>query len=164
LQVVPELPDDDAAMPDPAPIVADPALVERIRLELGPDLATAFASRLVVQTPEICERLKALVPGFTGQDGAFLAGLRHAVSLDVDRLPTPFLRPALFVLGRQDAVVGYRGAFTLMDQYPRATVAVLDRAGHALPWEQEGVFHALVGEWLTRVEECSATTEYTGPS
>jgi len=37
------------------------------------------------------------------------------------------------VLGRQDAVTGYRGIYGLMDPYPRATVAVLDLSGHALP-------------------------------
>ena len=161
LQVVPEFPDDEEELPDPGPLVADPELVERIRLELGPDLATAFASRLVVQTPEIYERFKTLVPGFSGHDSEFLAELSRSLSFDVDRLPTPFLRPALFVLGRQDRIVGYRGAFGLADQYPRATVAVLDRSGHALPWEQEDLFQALLVDWLMRVEE-SGATESTG--
>jgi pimeloyl-ACP methyl ester carboxylesterase len=40
-----------------------------------------------------------------------------------------------------------------MDAYPRATVAVLDRAGHTLPWEQPEVLKALVAEWLDRVEQ-----------
>ena len=61
--------------------------------------------------------------------------------------------PTLFVLGRQDSVVGYRGAFALMDGYPRATVAVLDRAGHGLPWEQPELFAALGSDWLDRVEQ-----------
>jgi DNA-binding protein WhiA len=34
-----------------------------------------------------------------------------------------------------------------------ATLAVLDRAGHALPHEQPGLLGALVGEWLDRVRE-----------
>ena len=159
LQVVPEFPDDEEPLPDPGPIVADFELVERIRGELGPELAIAFASRLVVQTPEIYERFKALVPGFSRNDAEFLARLPHTVDFDVDRLPTPFPRPALFVLGRQDAVVGYRGPLRLMDTYPRGTVAVLDRAGHALPWEQEGLFRALLVDWLTRVEEGGSTAE-----
>lgn len=37
--------------------------------------------------------------------------------------------------------------------YPRASFAVLDRAGHSLHLEQRGLFEALVGEWLDRVEE-----------
>jgi hypothetical protein len=73
LEVVPEFPADEEEWPTPWPIVADPELVERIRLELG------------------------------------------------------------FVLGRQDGVVGFRGTLNLLDQYPRAMVAVLGRAGHLLP-------------------------------
>jgi pimeloyl-ACP methyl ester carboxylesterase len=37
--------------------------------------------------------------------------------------------------------------------YPRATFAVLDRAGHALPHEQEKLVIALMSEWLDRVQE-----------
>ena len=99
------------------------------------------------------ERVKPLLPGMSRHDADFLARLTQRLSFDVDRLPTPFARPALFVLGRQDSVVGYRAAFGLTDAYPRATMAVLDRAGHGLPWEQEGLLRALVGEWLRRVEE-----------
>lgn len=158
LQVVPEFPDDDdEELPERTPLVSDPDLLERVRLELGPDLATAFQTGLVVQTPQIYERFKTLVPGFRGHDAEFLARLPHTLSFDVDRLPSPFLHPALFVLGRQDAIVGFRGAIGLMDQYPRATVAILDRAGHALPWEQEDVFQAVLRDWLMRIEESKPT-------
>ena len=37
--------------------------------------------------------------------------------------------------------------------YPRGTFAVLDRAGHLLGIAQADLFHALVAEWLDRVEE-----------
>jgi pimeloyl-ACP methyl ester carboxylesterase len=118
---------------------------------LGADVADVFRRNLVVQTPAIYERFKALLPAMTPSDPAFLGRLDTWFSFPVDPLPAPFDRPTLFVLGRQDAVVGYRGAFGLMESYPRASVAVLDRAGHAAPWEQEGVFRALVDEWLTGV-------------
>jgi pimeloyl-ACP methyl ester carboxylesterase len=71
------------------------------------------------------------------------------------------MRPVLFVLGRQDSVVGYRTAVELMDHYPRATVAVLDRAGHILPWEQPAVFNALIRDWLDRVEGWSPGPDAT---
>ena len=87
------------------------------------------------------------------RDDAFLDRLDDWVSFDVDELPAPFRKPALFVLGRQDAVTGFRGVLKLLEAYPRATVALLDRAGHGLPWEQEELFRAIVGEWLSRVEE-----------
>jgi pimeloyl-ACP methyl ester carboxylesterase len=56
------------------------------------------------------------------------------------------------VVGRQDSTVGYAGQWDLLDEYPRATFAVLDRAGHALPHEQPELLGALLREWLRRVE------------
>jgi pimeloyl-ACP methyl ester carboxylesterase len=56
-------------------------------------------------------------------------------------------------MSRQDSVVGYRDAWAILENYPRGTFAVLDRAGHFLAAEQEDLFHALAGEWLDRVEE-----------
>ena len=53
--------------------------------------------------------------------------------------------------GRQDSAVGYARAWELLERFPHATFAVLDRAGHALPHEQPELLHALVAEWLDRV-------------
>ncbi len=47
----------------------------------------------------------------------------------------------------------YHDTYALLDSYPRATFAVLDRAGHMLALEQKSLFRALVNEWLDRVEE-----------
>src|SRR5437763_5070 len=59
----------------------------------------------------------------------------------------------LLVAGRQDSTVGYSRAWELLEQYPHATFAVLDGAGHALPHEQPELLRALVTEWLDRVRE-----------
>ena len=67
--------------------------------------------------------------------------------------PVPFDSPTLILTARQDQIVGYRDIWDLMDSSPRATFAVLDRAGHFLPIEQEGLCPALLREWLDRVEE-----------
>jgi pimeloyl-ACP methyl ester carboxylesterase len=153
LQVVPAIPTDGDVLPERITLVADPAVAEQARAELGPDTAAQFARSLVVQTPAIYERFKELLPAFTGGDAAFLDRLDDALSHDAPA--APFERPALFVLGRQDAVVGFRGVFRLLDSYPRATVAILDRAGHALPWEQRELFQGLVREWSSRVDEAA---------
>lgn len=57
------------------------------------------------------------------------------------------------LVGRQDQVAGYRGAWRILENYPRATFAVLDREGHNLQIEQPQLFNALLGEWLDRVQE-----------
>jgi hypothetical protein len=46
--------------------------------------------------------------------------------------------PTLILAGRQDATVGDAGSWRLLEHDRRASVAVLDRAGHALPHEQAG--------------------------
>ena len=71
----------------------------------------------------------------------------------MDTLDEPLSAPALIVTGRQDAVVGYRDAWSIIENFPRATFAVLDRAGHTLEVDQQPLFRALVNEWLDRVEE-----------
>lgn len=60
--------------------------------------------------------------------------------------------PTLIITGRQDNVVGYHDAWRLIEDYPRATFAVLDMAGHNLQIEQNDVFNALVHNWLDRLE------------
>jgi pimeloyl-ACP methyl ester carboxylesterase len=93
-------------------------------------------------------------------DAEFLTQIReqpekYAFSFDVDNVPEPFPGPSLIVTGRQDSIVGYRDAWDILEKYPRATYAVLDRAGHPLE-EKEGVLSVLINDWLDRVEESIA--------
>lgn len=113
----------------------------------------------VVQSQEYLADFRAAVkPGFATADNAFLERLEanYALSFDVDALREPFPAPTLIVTGRQDSLCGYRNAWDLLDNFPRATFAVLDRAGHGLSVEQRMLFRALIGEWLDRVEEYAA--------
>ena len=41
----------------------------------------------------------------------------------------------------------------LLRRYPRATLAVIDGAGHALPHEQPTLLAALLHEWLNRTAQ-----------
>ena len=88
-------------------------------------------------------------------DGNFLDKIRRhgGFSFDVDKLRKPFPAPCLFIMGRQDHWVGYRDAWNILENYPRATFAVLDHAGHLVSGEQSELCAALVGEWLDRVDE-----------
>ena len=161
LQVVPVMDPDDPnePLPERVTLVSNPALIARIEAELGPETAAFFARHMAVQAPFGYDSFKLLLPGIEQADHTFLDRLspHEAMSFDVDRLATPFLAPTLFLLARQDWVVGYQTALGLIEDYPRATVAVLDRSGHGLPWEQNALFMALAGEWLARVEEATPT-------
>lgn len=95
--------------------------------------------------------INAMPPG----DEAFLRRLRRnrVFSFDVDAPPRPLEAPSLFILGRQDHLVGYRRQWQLLENYPRATFAVLDGAGHLAWGEKTTLCEALVSDWLDRVEE-----------
>ena len=119
---------------------------------LDPAQEAEFRDYFVVQTPEMLRRFQDYVaPGMALTDQAGLERIFQRWELPT----TPeqgeeYANPALILVGRQDATVGYAGAWRLLEHYPRATFAVLDRAGHALPHEQQGLLAALVGEWLDR--------------
>jgi len=113
----------------------------------------------VVQSLEGLAAFRASVkPGLLAADYPFLerVAANYGFSFDVDKLTEPCLAPSLIMAGRQDATCGYRDAWSLLDNFPRGTFAVLDRAGHFLSDEQKGLFRALVSEWLDRVEEYAA--------
>ncbi|MFC7877275.1 alpha/beta fold hydrolase [Isoptericola sp. NPDC057391] len=113
----------------------------------------------VVQTAETWRRTQAEVtPGLEAADPATVArvGAAYAGTFAVE--PRPYDGPTLLLTGRQDSSTGYRDAWRVLEHYPRATFAVLDRAGHNLQIEQPALFDALVNEWLDRVEEATAGT------
>jgi pimeloyl-ACP methyl ester carboxylesterase len=111
----------------------------------------------VIQTPETYARLsKEIHVGIHSADQSFLDRLYsqgYPLTMDVDDLATPFNKPTLIITGRQDNIVGYKDAWDIVEKYPRATFAVLDRAGHNAQIEQPELFNALTHEWLDRVEK-----------
>jgi pimeloyl-ACP methyl ester carboxylesterase len=60
--------------------------------------------------------------------------------------------------GHQDSDVGYRDQWKLLQNYPRATFAVLDGAGHGLAIEQARMFATMTEEWLQRLRAASGRT------
>lgn len=138
-------------VPELRVLVRDPALLARVGAE-----ALDAEDTLVVQTEETWERARREVdPGLDAADPEVVARVAASYAGTFPVEPAPFEKPVLIVVGRQDATTGYRDAWSLVERYPRATFAVLDRAGHALNIEQRGLFEALAGEWLDRVEEAT---------
>ena len=140
-------------LPAPVVLVKDEQLLAR----LTPADREEFEGITVIQTAAVWERFqKEILSGLQLADEPFLTKFQaegYAFSFAVDPLPVPFEKPALVLLGRQDISVGYRNAWNILEDYPRASFVILDRAGHNLQIEQAALFHALVNEWLNRVEE-----------
>ena len=122
------------------------------------------AGLIVVQSPTVVEAVRDVLAEIQLADHTFLARLEAAgpFSFDVDTLPAPFGGPTLMLTARQDHLCGYRDTWDLLDNYPRATFAVLDRAGHFVNIEQDVLCQALMREWLDRVEEWATSRPPTG--
>jgi len=114
---------------------------------------------VAVHSRDTLDRVRAM----SGQDDGgvenskFLEKIRaapekYAFSFDVDSLSEPFLKPTLIITGRQDSMAGYQDAWKILDNYPRATYVLFDRAGHLLD-DKDLMISILVAEWLDRVQE-----------
>ncbi len=111
-----------------------------------------FRGYFVVQTPEMLERYERHVaPAAALVDQAALERIGARWEIATTDAPA-YPGPTLIVAGRLDSTVGYAAATDLVDHYPRASLSVVDDAGHALPHEQPVLLGALVAEWLARVE------------
>jgi len=144
--------DTQRTLPSHKTLVKDPALVSG----LEQNLAEAFKGFAVVQSRELLDAMIAVgLPARKIADYEFLSklGNNYAFSFDVDSLPEPFPGPTLMLMGRQDSACGYHDAWSILENYPRGTFVVLDRAGHGLMFEQRNIFNTLVNEWIDRVEE-----------
>jgi pimeloyl-ACP methyl ester carboxylesterase len=144
----------DPDLPEHRVLFRDPSVLAR----LAPD-EQLWPQVAVVQSMDTLTAFReALKPGWRTIDHALRERIRgrFAFSFDPTDLPQPFEGPSLIVCGRYDVYTGFRDAWRLVDRMPRATYAVLDRAGHGLPAEQTPLFRHLTTEWLDRVEESLA--------
>lgn len=139
----------ERTVPPRTVLVRDPQLIA----SLDPAEAADFTEVAVIESAETLRRFREDVgPGIALADEAALLRIRQRYELT--RSPegaTPYRNPTLILTGRQDSVVGYADVYALLEHYPRATFAVLDRAGHGLQHEQPELFETLVGEWLDRL-------------
>lgn len=128
------------------------------------DVEHEMMGLVVVRSKEYLAQMRAWpqIPEQEQSDYEFLQTIRenpdaYTCSFDIDALPGPFTKPALIITGRQDSSVGYKDAWRMSQNYPRATYVVFDRAGHFLE-EKESLMGPLFNEWLDRVEEATPTT------
>jgi pimeloyl-ACP methyl ester carboxylesterase len=128
-------------------------LAEENLADASPEARARF-SRLVVQRPDILERIeRTKVPASALADPRLTESVRNNFnfSFNLSEPQFPFEAPCLIVNGRQDAMAGYKDMMDAIERYPRATLAVLDCAGHSLGWEQPELFKALTRNWLERM-------------
>jgi len=140
-------------VPEHVVLVKDDILLAKLTSEEAED----FNSSVVVQSEKIYERYQnEVMSGVNMANSDFLQSLMkngYGFSFDVDKINKKFDKPALMLLGKQDDSMGYKDAWNVLENFPRATFAILDKAGHNLQIEQEELFNSLINEWLDRVKE-----------
>lgn len=139
-------------VPEHVVLVKDNELLSKLTSEEAED----FNSSTVVQNERIYERYKnEIMTGVEIANSEFLQSIMkngYGFSFDVDKVNKSFDKPTLILLGRQDDCVGYKDAWSILENFPRATFSILDQAGHNLQIEQEELFNSLINEWLDRVK------------
>ena len=151
--LVPDVPAADGSRDTPPPITihVDAGVFD----DLEEDEAW-IPRALPVHARRMLDEIRAHdMPAYRAVDRGFLDRLAasYLSTGAASRPGSPFARPSLILAGRQDSRVGYRGALALVDEFPRATVAALDLAGHHLGRiERPTLFAALVRDWLERIE------------
>jgi len=127
-------------------IEQDPAAYD----ELEPAQRDGFDEYFVVRTRATARRYREhVVPGTTLVDEAGLGRIFDGWAIDL--ASERFAAPTLIVAGRRDATAGFSHAVELFERYPRATLAVIESAGHALMHERPALLQALLAEWLDRM-------------
>jgi pimeloyl-ACP methyl ester carboxylesterase len=102
-----------------------------------------------VRTPATARRYRDhVVPGTTLVDEVALGRIFAGSTVDV--ACSSLSHPVLIAAGRRDSVVGYTDATALLENYPHATLAVIEDAGHALMHERPDLIAALLRDWLDR--------------
>jgi len=138
-------------LPEPRVLFRDQSFVE----SLAPDVKASFMENHVIQNRQHFKRFEnEIYRAINLANGPMLEKLQangygYRDDINADRVQYDI--PALIITGRQDAVVGYDDTYKILDQYPRATFAILDGAGHNLQIEKTSLFNALVREWLLRL-------------
>ena len=147
-----ELKNKDKQRPTPTFIVRDEALITTLPENTSGAL-DAFAT---VHTSEMLDWLeRCIFPAMAVAHHQFLAKIRSdfEFTFNVNDLQKPFEKPMLFICGKQDSLWGYSDGWVLLSNFPRASYVVLDRAGHAVAFEQNEVVVSLMRDWLNRLNE-----------
>ncbi len=110
---------------------------------------------LTIQTEKVWKRyIEEVRSGVRKSNITLLKKIKrdgYAFRDNVDFLESPFVKPVLVLLGRQDQSVGFRDSFRLADNFPRADFIILDGAGHMLQIEKEAEFSFHTEKWLEKL-------------
>jgi len=142
-------------------------LLELFAMAATPETQQALLETILIQTPEYISKLQtkfdqAVSPALKAADNVILDRirsdeLRYRLSPQYDAGNNKSHDPTLVLTARQDDAVGHRDWLSLLELCPRSTYAILDRATHVMPLDDQAVFEALVKKRLSRPLEWQET-------
>ena len=120
--------------------------------DLGDSERDEYFGYFQVRTAATRERFERFVrPALGRYDAVAVERIMTDDAMDPDPDAAPFAGPAAILVGRDDALVGWRAQRSLIDQHPRGTFAIVADAGHALLHERPELVMAVLDDWLDRV-------------
>ncbi|WP_328323389.1 alpha/beta hydrolase [Kribbella sp. NBC_00382] len=139
----------ERTVPEHVVLESDPAVLAT----LTPEQLADFTEIAVLQTADVLRQYQEDVePGLDAADLRAMARIRRNWALTIAPESGPvYTRPSLILCGHQDSVTGHVDQYALLPHYPRASYAVLDRAGHNLQIEQPALLGVFVNDWLERI-------------
>jgi pimeloyl-ACP methyl ester carboxylesterase len=97
---------------------------------------------------------ESIYPGINSGNEQFLTKYQesgYGFQENIDDLKKTFQEPSLFIMGKQDHIVGYKDSFKIIENYPHASICVIDESGHNVQIEKKKVMKVLTLEWLDRI-------------
>jgi pimeloyl-ACP methyl ester carboxylesterase len=110
-----------------------------------------FSQYNVILTEENYKRYQdEVLSGIKISDKDFLNRVqeKYEFTKNIDSYEKEIEIPVIILTGKQDSVVGYEDAYSIINNYKRVSYLALDGAGHNLQIEQPEVFHSLFNNWL----------------
>ena len=139
---------------EPAPnrVVEDDGAAD----DLADHLRDEYLGYFQVRTAATRERFERyVVPALSRYDADAVDRIMTAAALEPDPDRTPFDGPALIMVGRDDALIGWKAQRSLADRHPRGTFVAVADAGHALIHERPRIVAAALDDLLDRAASAS---------
>jgi pimeloyl-ACP methyl ester carboxylesterase len=141
---------EDRTLPEQTIVYSDNEFLSKLTKE---EVADFSSNQVVLDEYNWKRYTNEVLSGCKIADKEFLAKVQKRYGFSFSLEEVEFHKPSIFILGKQDSIVGYKDAFNILNKFSRGTFAVLDRAGHNLQIEQSQLFNSLINDWLDRVEE-----------
>jgi pimeloyl-ACP methyl ester carboxylesterase len=124
----------------------------------------AFINMAVLSNMEILKRYEeSILAGVNNANKDFLEIYQKNGYGFKEHSNKRFENPVLFVMGKQDHIVGYNDAYNILINYPRSSFCILDESGHNLQIEKPEIIKVLMEDWLERIKRNSASATLHSP-